>query len=137
MLVRAWPHGDEDSARSGPVAEVLREISRIDPELWRFTMQQLGRAEREPTLQPFEREGLAEKMPYADDLYEFKFPKGFRKKGVMRIYFCFDQSVRHSIWLLDAERKTEKEKKRKKKRHSAVVDRAEERAKVIRAGGTA
>jgi hypothetical protein len=117
------------------VARVLQEVREIDPALWQLTRENLDRAEREPILAPFETEGLAEKMPYTDSLYEFKFPSGFRKQGVMRIYFCFDRSERNCIWLLDAERKTKKEKAKKKKRHSAVVSRAEDRCAVLRSGG--
>ena len=92
---------------------MLQEVSVIDSDLWNLTRFNLARAEREPTLTPFEHEGLAEKMRYVDDLYESNFLARFRKKGVMRIYFCFDLTERNLIWLLDAERKTEKKKSAK------------------------
>lgn len=135
MQIRYWPLGNLESATKGPVAKVLQEVLTIDAALWQLTKKHLERAEREPTLAPFEKEGLAENMPYAEPLYEFRFPKKFRGQGVIRIYFCFDPAIRNSIWLLDAERKTVKEKKGKKKQHSAIVDRAKARAIEIRRGG--
>jgi hypothetical protein len=132
MLIRYWPTDTPDDATTGPVARVIQNVRSRDPQLWALVDARLRFAAREDTeLAHFERQGWAERMPYADcALHEFKFPPR-RKRGVVRIYFCCDPITRNCVWLLDAEHKTGSSNKQ----HRGVVETADQRCREIRKEG--
>ena len=129
MEIRFWPPENSQDVSASVVAKVLQRIQSRDPELWDQARERLSEAERpEVDLATFERRGWVERMPHTNcALYEMKIPQQ-RKKGVLRIYFCCDPSIRNCIWMLEAEHKVGKGEKE----HRSIVGRADERCCSIR-----
>ena len=135
MKVKFWRRNPSEEYQNSPVAEFIKDLRQRDPELWTLVEAHMRRADiPEVPLDEFRRQGLAKKMidSGSSSLYEFRFPANYRKKGTARIYFCFDRVVRNQIWLLSAELKTEKDRKKKKKGNSTAIKVAIDRCSDIR-----
>jgi len=122
MEICYYPIDDPQAHISGPVANEISSLKRLDPALWNMVARDLKDLSNEPDLGRFGRQGKAVPMKYRDSLWELRIPSGKRDKGVFRIYFCFDSRRRQTIWLVAAEYKAGG---RKKKQHDGEVIRAE------------